>query len=224
MELLEAIKARHSVRSYQDKPLSAEIVNKLKQEIDICNQESGLHMQLVINEPNAFDGLMAHYGKFSGVKNYLAIIGKKGKDAEEACGYYGERIALYAQTLGLNTCWVAMTYSKIKTAFQVNTGEKLHLVIALGYGTTQGTPHKSKPKERVMDTAAAPPDWFIQGIEAALLAPTAMNQQKFKFSLNGTVVSAKPGLGFYSTIDLGIAKYHFEVGAGKEQFQWAAEK
>ena len=146
MELLEAIKARHSVRSYQDKPLSAEIVDKLKQEIDICNQESGLHMQLVVNEPNAFDGLMAHYGKFSGVKNYLAIIGKKGKDAEEACGYYGERIALYAQTLGLNTCWVAMTYSKIKTAFQVNTGEKLHLVIALGYGTTQGTPHKSKPK------------------------------------------------------------------------------
>ena len=65
------------------------------------------------------------------------------------------------------------------------------------------------------------PDWFKNGIDAALLAPTAMNQQKFVFSLNGDVVSAKAGVGFYSKIDLGIAKYHFEVGAGKENFRWA---
>ena len=62
------------------------------------------------------------------------MIGKKGPDLDEKCGYYGERLVLKAQQLGLNTCWVAMTYSKVKTAFTVNSGEKLFIVISLGYG------------------------------------------------------------------------------------------
>lgn len=66
----------------------------------------------------------------------------------------------------------------------------------------------------------AAPDWFKKGIDAALLAPTAMNQQKFKFILNDNKVKAKAGIGFYSKIDLGIAKYHFEIGAQKENFIW----
>lgn len=58
------------------------------------------------------------------------------------------------------------------------------------------------------------------GIEAALLAPTAMNQQKFMFSLNRGKVSVKAGRGFYTKLDLGIVKYHFAIGAGKDNFEW----
>lgn len=217
MTIKEAMKERHSVRQYMEKPLGPEVIRALEQEILACNQESGLHIQLVTNEPKAFDGFMAHYGKFSGVTNYIAMIGKKGADLEETCGYYGERLVLLAQTLGLNTCWVAMTYSKIKTAFTVGKGEKLCIVIALGYGKNQGVAHKSKSAEAVMKTDQPAPDWFKKGVEAALLAPTAMNQQKFLFTLEGNRVSAKAGMGFYSKIDLGIAKYHFEIGAGKEK-------
>jgi hypothetical protein len=47
-----------------------------------------------------------------------------------------------------------------------------------------------------------------------------VNQQKFTFSLEGNRVIAKAGLGFYTKIDLGIAKYHFEVGAGRDHFVW----
>lgn len=67
---------------------------------------------------------MAHYGKFSGVTNYIAMIGRKSSELGEKCGYYGERLVLKAQELGLNTCWVAMTYSKIKNAFIVGQGRK----------------------------------------------------------------------------------------------------
>lgn len=217
MTIKEAMKERHSVRQYMEKPLEAEVIRALEQEILACNQESGLHIQLVTNEPKAFDGFMAHYGKFSGVTNYIAMIGKKGADLEEKCGYYGERLVLLAQTLGLNTCWVAMTYSKIKTAFTVGKGEKLCIVIALGYGKNQGVAHKSKAAEAVMKAEQPVPDWFKEGVEAALLAPTAMNQQKFLFTLEGNRVSAKAGVGFYSKIDLGIVKYHFEIGAGKDK-------
>ena len=221
MDMLEIMKGRHSVRQYLDKPLTAETVSALTDKIDICNREGGLHIQLVTNEPKAFDGFMARYGKFSGVTNYLALIGKKGPDLEERCGYYGERLVLLAQEMGLNTCWVGLTYSKVKTAYTVGSGEKLCAVIALGYGKTQGVPHKSKAMSEVAKVTGTMPEWFKVGMDAALLAPTAMNQQKFVFTLANGRVQAQAGSGFYTKMDLGIAKYHFEIGAGKENFQWA---
>lgn len=221
MTIMEAIRQRHSVRQYTDKPLGEDVIRPLEEEIAACNKESGLHIQLVKNEPKAFDSFMAHYGKFGGVTNYIAMIGKKGPDLEEACGYYGERLVLKAQQLGLNTCWVAMTYSKIRSAFSVGEGEKLCIVISLGYGKTQGVPHKSKAIEKVAKTDGPAPDWFTSGVEAALLAPTAMNQQKFRFTLTDDKVSVRAGVGFYTKIDLGIVRYHFEAGAGKEHFTWA---
>ena len=221
MDLKEAMQARHSVRQYKDQPLSVEVIAALQEEIAACNRESGLHIQLVTNESRAFDGFMAHYGKFSGVTSYLALIGNKGPELDEKCGYFGQRLVLKAQQLGLNTCWVAMSYTKIKTAFTVDKGEKLCVVIALGYGATQGVPHKTKPFSQVAKADGQMPDWFKNGVEAALLAPTAMNQQKFLLTLKGDKVSAKAGRGFYTKLDLGIVKYHFELGAGKDRFAWA---
>lgn len=220
MNLTEAMKERHSVRQYKQQPLSAEVVSALQAEIDVCNRESGLNIQLVTDEPKAFNGFMAHYGKFSGVRNYIALIGKKDSLLDEKCGYYGERLVLKAQQLGLNTCWVAMTYSKVKTAFSIGRGEKLCVVISIGYGETRGIPHKSKTVSEVAKAEGKMPDWFRNGVEAALLAPTAMNQQKFMFMLDGNKVTAKAGKGFYTKLDLGIVKYHFEIGAGKGMFRW----
>lgn len=220
MDIIDAIHARHSVRQYNYQPLNAEDIAVLQSEINACNEESGLHIQLVVNEPKAFNGFMAHYGKFSGVTNYFALIGKKEPNLDEKCGYYGERLVLKAQQLGLNTCWVAMTYQKINSAFVINNDEKLCVVIAVGYGKNQGCPHKSKSFKDVAKTDGTPPNWFLSGVEAALLAPTAMNQQKFLFTLTENQVSVQAKKGFYSKIDLGIVKYHFEIGAGKEQFSW----
>lgn len=219
MELLELMKNRHSVRSYTDKKIEGEVKENLEAFIQQCNREGDLHMQLIVDEPECFSTMMAHYGKFSNVKNYIAVVGKKSADLDERCGYYGEKVVLHAQSLGLNTCWVALTFSKSKAVFKVDGGEKLCLVIALGYGETAGVSHKSKSVQDVSD-AHEMPQWFKKGVEAALLAPTAMNQQKFTFHLDGNEVHAKAGLGFYSKIDLGIVKYHFEAIAGKENFTW----
>lgn len=221
MELMDAIRARHSVRQYTDQQPEPTTLAALQAEIDACNQQSGLHIQLVTNEPKAFDSFMAHYGKFSGVCNYIALVGKKSNTLDELCGYYGERLVLKAQQLGLNSCWVAMTYKKIPDTFTVAKDEKLTVVLAIGYGKTQGTAHKSKPAGQVSNLTPHAPDWFKSGVEAALLAPTAMNQQKFKLICTGNKVTAKAGLGFYSKIDLGIVKYHFEIGANCDQWHWA---
>ena len=221
MTLQEAIVARHSVRQYQEKPLEASIINRLNEEIALCNQEGKLHIQLVVNEPKAFAGGLAKYGKFSGVSNYLAMIGPKG--ADKAIGYYGERLVLLAQTLGLNSCWVGLSFRKQPDQYQIADREKLHCVIALGYGATQGVQHLMRPMEQFVKVNGTIPEWFKRGMEAALLAPTAVHQQKFEFELvDDHTVSARARFTLvgYGKMDLGIVKYHFEVAAGKENFAW----
>ena len=220
MNTTELIKRRHSVRQYRNEPIAEETLRLLKEEIDLCNKESGLNFQLVTNEPKAFSGRMAKYGKFENVSNYIALVGKKSKDLDELCGYYGERIVLRAQELGLNTCWVALTYTKVPEAYEVREGEKLTVVISVGYGRHRGLPRKSKSLSEVSNAEEVNVEWFTRGVEAALLAPTAMNQQKFYFTLTNDGVLAKAGIGFYTKMDLGIAKYHFELGAGRENFTW----
>ena len=220
MTIQEAIRERHSVRKYRDVPIKEEILEQLREEIRLCNEEGDLHIQLVTKEPQAFSSRLAHYGSFSGVKNYIALVGKKGDNPEEKCGYYGERIVLKAQMLGLNTCWAALTFKKIPGAFTVAENEKFVMVIAVGYGENKGTSHKVKTIGQLCQTDGEMPDWFRRGAEAAQLAPTAVNQQKFRFILDGNTVEGKAGIGFCTKTDLGIAKYHFEIGAGKENFTW----
>ena len=219
MDTLELMKQRHSVRQFIDKAIEADAVEALEQEIKACNEESGFHIQLITNEPEAFQAGETSYGQFKGCRNYLAIVGPKGRDID--AGYYGERVVLKAQELGINSCWVALTYKKGKAHGTEADGEKRYLVVALGYGENEGVSHKSKPLSDVSDYKAGDPDWYKNGLEAALLAPTAMNQQKFKFERKGDKVSLKTaGLGFYTKIDLGIVKYHFELVSEKGKDIW----
>ena len=218
-DIIEAMKQRHAVREYDgDRKIEQEKLDILNERIASINKESGLRIQLVTDEPKAFDGFMAHYGKFSGITNYIALIGKKDSSLNEKCGYYGEQLVLLAAQLGLDTCWVAMSYAKVKNAYDIAKGEKLCCVISLGYGKTHGIPHKSKSAQEVAVIKEDTPKWFIDGVNAALLAPTAMNQQKFGFMLDGDKVIAKAGKGILTDIDLGIVKYHFEIGADRKLF------
>lgn len=221
MTQLEAIKSRHSVRQYKDRPIETELRALLCEEIDKINAESGLNIQLICDEPKAFDSFMAHYGNFTGVSNYFAIAYKKGVDAQEKIGYYGERLVLFAQSIGLHTCWVALTYKRVPDAIKIAKDEKLSLVISVGHGRNRGVAHKSKPISTLAPDYDSAPEWFKNGVDAALLAPTATNQQKFTLTLEGDKVKAKAGLGFYSKMDLGIVKYHFEVGSGRDSSIWA---
>lgn len=212
MDILEIMKARHSVRQYSGKKIESGIREKLTALVSECNEESGLNIQIFFDEPKCFNNMMAHYGKFDGVENYIALVGKKGADLDEKAGYYGERLVLKAQELGMNSCWVALTHGK--SAAKIGKGEKLACIISLGYGVTQGTAHKNKALEQLCNCASGMPDWFAKGMEAALLAPTAMNQQKFYIALKDGRAFCRAGKGFYTKMDLGIVKYHFEAVTG----------
>ena len=226
MTLQEAITARHSVRKYIDKEIPVDIVTVLQDKIAEYNKVGNLNIQLVLNETRAFTGMLS-YGSFSGVRNYFVMVGKKGADLDERVGYYGEQLVLLAQTLGLNTCWVGLSYRKVPEAYNVGKDEKLACMIALGYGETQGVSHKIKTIEQVSNASDLTPAWFKRGVEAALLAPTAVNQQKFSFEYVGVkdnwhIVKARKGFSIigYTDMDLGIVKCHFMIPVGDVCLKW----
>ena len=229
MTLQEAIQARHSVRAYKAQPLTDEDAALLQEKIAAVNSAGRLHIQLIRNEPKAFMGPFARYGKFRGVTDYLVMAGMKADDLDDRIGYYGEQLVLFAQTIGLNTCWVGLSYTKIPGTYTLNEGEVIQAYISIGYGETQGVTHKIKRIDKVSNVSDSTPDWFRRGVEAALLAPTAINQQKFSFEylppeegqLPRVVAKRHFSLVGYTQMDLGIAKYHFEIAAGTDNFQWA---
>jgi len=213
MDILELMKKRHSVRQYKTDRIEDEKREELGRSCDELNRESGLSMQIIYDEPDCFDGPMAHYGKFTGCQNYIDVIGPKGPELDEKAGYYGEQLVMKAQELGLNTCWVYLTHGR--SAAKAEKGEKSSIIISLGYGQHRGLPRKSKTAEEISNISADSPEWFRRGIEAALLAPTAMNQQHFFVTLGEDgKVSIKSTGGICSKIDLGIVKWHFEAASG----------
>ena len=218
-DIIELMKLRHSVRKYQDKKIPEDVRKLLDEYTAELNERGRLNMQIIYDEPECFNTRLAHYGRFEGCSNYIAIIGRPAEDLDERAGYYGEMLVLRAQELGLNTCWAALTHGKSKATIKPDEIEVI--LISLGYGKTQGVPSKNKPASSVSNLKSDSPEWFRRGVEAALLAPTAVNQQKFKLTLNGDKVTATHGrFGSCLKIDLGIVKCHFELAAGRENFDW----
>lgn len=225
MTILEAIRQRHSVRHYISKPLSQDIIDALEAKIEECNHKGMLHIQLVTNETKGFSGMLA-YGQFSGVENYLVMAGEPLPDLDERVGYYGEQLVLLAEQLGLGTCWAGLSYRKVKGAYMLDCKEKIACMIALGYHNDPGRNLKKKRPEQLSNVGSDTPEWFRKGVEAACLAPTAVNQQKFSFEfIAPNKVKANKGFSLigYTKMDLGIAKLHFEIGARKENFEWSGK-
>ena len=216
MDALRIMQDRHAVRKSALPSIEDEKRKALMDCASECNEEGHLHLQPIFDDPDVFTSGMAHYGSFEGVNNYIALVGAKAVGLDERCGYHGERLVLLAQELGLNTCWVVLTYGKRAVTADIEPGEKILGVIALGYGQTQGVAHKSKPAEKLYDMPENAPGWYASGVEGATLAPTAMNQQKFRISLEGDTAYVTCGFGPNTKLDLGIVRHDFETASGHE--------
>lgn len=221
MTMKEAVEKRHMVRQYTNKPIPADIVELLNARIAENNQKYSLHLALAVGNSDGISG-MAKLLLSKTVNNYFVLAGMETPDLDEKLGYCGADLILYAQTLGLNTWWIGGMFNGKGALKNIrNQDVRVNGVIAVGYGRTQGVPHKSKTAAEVSEYDGDTPQWFADGVNALLRAPTALNKQPFIVKGCGNQVSISAGSGHFSGIDLGIGKYHFEVGAGKENFEWA---
>ncbi len=218
MSLHEAMAERHTVRNYSDVPLSDVLENRLIARMEENNNRFDLRIKLIENSQKALP-VIVKLLLSSGVRNYFILAGKDRPDLEERLGYSGADLMLYAQTLGLNTWWIGGTYKKRICRAQAG-GNRVTGIIAVGHGKANGKPHRSKKSEQVAFYEGEEPHWFKKGVEAALLAPTALNRQAFFIRGRERSVSIKYADGMCSASDLGIVKYHFMLGAGSDNFLW----
>lgn len=218
MDIKDLIKERHSVRQFKDAPIEEAKRTELDALVAEINAETGLKFQAIYDDPDCFNTIMAHYGKFQNAVNYIALVGDKSTpNLEEMCGYYGQKIVLKAQEMGLNTCWVGGTYGKGKCKADAQRGEKIVCVIAVGYGETAGVKHKSKPVSKLCNVPEEEmPTWLKNGVVAAMMAPTALNQQKFYISFEDGNVTITAKNALFAKVDLGIVKYNFEAVTGRK--------
>lgn len=213
MTEIEAVRARHAVRSYQDKRIEKELVDKLEARIEELNKEGNINLQFIEDASGTFNKLFNKAVGLGSAPSVIACVGPEDETLDERIGYYGEKLVIFAQQLGLNTCWVG-TFNRKKIPVTLNEGERLVIAIAIGYGATQGKQSKSRTADEVViDLTDNAPDWFKAGVEAALLAPTAINQQKFEIIYTEEKeVEFKDLGGVLSKIDIGIVKCNFEIG------------
>lgn len=214
MTEMEAIRARHSVRAYREQKIEADKIAQLNELISRCNREGNLNLQLLEDAGGTFNRMLSKVMGLGSAPSVIACVGPDDNTLDERIGYFGQKIVLYAQMLGLNTCW-AGTFREKNVPANRTAGDRLPIVIAIGYGANNGRNRKSKTAaEVVAGTLEGKPEWFRSGVEAALLAPTAVNQQKFEIALkddNSVEIIDKGGI--LSKIDKGIVTYNFEVGS-----------
>ena len=227
----EAILRRVSNRKYTALPLTDTEITQLNKAIDQCNRAGHLRFHLVTDSPEVLSTIKS-YGLFSGVQYFVALVGPAADPhLEEKCGYYGEQFILAATAMGLGTCWVGGTYDRASCLSLAGEEEKLVAVIPVGHIPDQpGTAEKlfrsmlvrkSKSAEELSVGLADAPDYFRAGMDAVVRAPSARNLQPVSIHYeNGSISAHLTQQHSFSMVDLGIAKYHFEIGAHGGTWQW----
>lgn len=221
MTIEEAIRTRHTVRSYNGTPVQGEQLQQLEKMIREADAEGSLHFQLINGKQDALAPYSIRYGRWTGVTNYIALVGKDSDDLEQRCGYYGARIMLWAQMAGLKTGFVETKCAVVPEEIDVKEGERLiPLTLCIGESEQCGGPHRLKSIEQLSDVKGEAPAWFAKGMEMAQLAPTAGNQQLFCIHWDGSQLSMTTEKGLLEGVDMGIARYLFETGAGIDHSMW----
>jgi len=216
--MLELIKSRHSVRRYQNRQIQHDKKQILADYINALNCGSN-NIIVCYDEPTAFEDPTLHYGRFENANNYIVLIGDKNNlvDSEILLGYLGEKLVLKCQQIGLNTCWVALTYNQNNVPVKLKNNQTIVSVITFGYGLDAGSERLSKTYSDVVDVnIKTKPEWFDDAVKACLYAPTARNKQRFKIVKTETGFEVqKSEEGEYTNIDLGILNCHFDLMQGK---------
>ncbi|MCR4688592.1 MAG: nitroreductase [Saccharofermentans sp.] len=222
MTIYEAIQERHSVRIFRKDPIPDDVLKLLNQRIKELNSEYDVELALVTSNTKVINTAYK-YTFTKNADNCIVLTGKNRPGIDEVIGYVGCDIMLYAQTLGLNTCWMSGSINKgeARDAARAKPGYLIPGIVVIGYGENQGKPHRSKEYKDVARYIGEAPYWFYKGVGCVLLAPTANNKQAFNIKGDAGKVRITCDNGSYSGLELGIAKYHFEAGAGKDNFTWA---
>lgn len=218
-EYLKAIDIRASRRAFRNIALDKETKEVISEMIDYVNKKANLNFVF-------FDDGRFAFNIHSGMMSMIAVCGPDNIPAREACGYYGETIVLQCAFHGIGTCWVSSyNENKVLERLDLPKGIRLYCVIAVGYAGDKksvkeklmynATHKKSKPYQKMFEVCDKKlPEHFVFAMKQVEKAPSAVNRRPVKFRYENGVISASVDEPYSDkSIDFGIAKLHFQLGA-----------
>lgn len=236
---LQLLMSRHSVRAFSQEPVDASLLNKLKAEATMTNtHQHGLKFKIVTGDPDPFKAFSRSYGSFTNPRDFLvAVVDAAVENVYERAGYFAERFAIKAVSLGLGTCFVGGTFNEGKVKVPLRAGEKVLFVVLFGHPLgkekflaklTAGIAHRKKmtaddffvPKEQLGEALALFP-MLERGLQGVACAPSSLNKRPTRVRLDGDGEERFPcafveNPDSKNLIDLGIAKFNFNYATATE--------
>lgn len=231
-----AIEKRRSRRHFDiSRPVESDKLSALdgvcKKFVPFPNARSCLVTESV---KDVFRGIVGSYGKIKDAPAFIAFIGNMDSpNVQEEVGYTGEGVILEATALGLNTCWVAGFFKpeSVASLIEIKGNERVLAVTPLGYArrfesleeklmTGFGSTHRRLPFSRLISEPGREnvPEWIKASIQAARLAPSAVNRQPWGFDVGDDTITvyvrtSGPEFTVSKRLDCGIAMLHIEITA-----------
>ena len=230
------ISIRRSRRRFDpSRPIEPDILNNLRNFCQEFKPFPHARAELVSESADkVFKGAIGPYGRIKDAQALIAFIGDMNSpNVQEETGYTGEGIILEATSLHLATCWVGGFFRPevITSLIKTSANEKIIAVTPIGYAketlTTEekimlgfGWNKQRKPLTNMVTglRMADWPEWMKVSLEAARLAPSAVNRQPWGFHIEPetiTVLVRNTGSEFSISkrLDCGIAMLHIDVAA-----------
>lgn len=230
----ELIQIRHSVRSYDSKPLSNELINNIEKYIESVDNPFNKNIRIKLVKKDSYDKAvkLGTYGVIKGANYFLVAACDNDDLSLVSLGYTLEKVILYCTSLGLGTVWIGGTFNRGDFAKTMNLGpnEILPIVSPLGYeggkksfiaSLIGDNSNKRKSIEEIcfnndFNTPLQPDksSEYFKPLDMLRLAPSALNKQPWR------ILKKDNNLHFYlasdnhmNKVDIGIALCHFHLTA-----------
>jgi nitroreductase len=240
MNLLEAIERRVSVRSYDERPVDTQHLERLTALSQTAGRltDVGPRVELVSGAERTqriISHVIGSYGLVLTPPHLLiGVLPTESEIARLDLGYVLEQVVLEATRLGLGTCWITGTYDAQSAGDAVGLAQRevAAAVITLGHPSERGWGrihtgtirrlaggHKRKPLEEIVFAGRWREPWSPGGTDATLasvleharLAPSAANRQPWRFIVRPDGLAL--ALVHPEPIDAGIVMAHAALAA-----------
>lgn len=243
MNIIQTIKERRSVRSFDGMPLTQAMLTELNKAIEDAYSPFGGNVTIRLKSFE-IDGTISPgtYGVIRGAKEFFLLAYGSDEDSALTAGFRFEQIVLKAWQMGLGTCWIAGTFkeSRFSTGESWPTNESLRIICPVGVAAKQRVmekimrfavgSHNRRPFSELFFTDnflnPLPEDSsFAESLQMLRLAPSATNAQPWRILVDRDKVlfycKVKNSLSF---VDMGIGICHFYLTERRNGFKGAFAK
>lgn len=233
----QTIIARHSIRTFQPKPISDDHLQELLAFIDHLSNPWNIKIKIAfINDLKNSDKI-GTYGMIKDPAVFLAAWVVDQPFAQEAIGYTLEHVVLYAESIGISSCWLGATFAKdhVQKILKIKKHEIMPIIIAMGHAKEKLrlkdkiikkaiSSHTRLPNEQLffendpkMPLSLKKCGQYQKCLEMVRLAPSAFNAQPWR------IIKTNNSFDFYiysskelrsssiKHVDIGIALAHFMI-------------